>query len=596
MTVLAYVPAIGGTFIWDDDSYVTRNMTLRTGEGLRRIWTELGASPQYYPLTLSTFWVEYHIWGLSAGGYHAVNVLLHAGSAVLLWLMLRRLGVKGAWLAAAIFAVHPVHVESVEWITERKNVLSGFLYLLAAIAYLNFEGAWERGNAAERWWWYLAAVVLFAAALLSKTVTSTLPAALLLVIWWKRGRVRSVEVARLLPLLVMGVGLGLMTAWIERHNVGARGQDFDLGWVRRVLLAGRIIWFYAAKLVWPVNLCFIYPRWEVDAGVWWQWLYPLGVVGVIAALWVMRERFGRGPLAAFLFFAGTLFPALGFVNVYPMRFSYVADHFQYLASIGFIVLIAACLVRVGGLIGRNGAAAGSVIILVMLSVLTWRQAEAYAMPESLWRTTVRRNPRAWMAHTNLGVLLLDRAEAATRAGDSAGARRDFAEAEEEFRETGRLVSWHLEPWMNLGRVAELRGDYAAAEWWLKKAMRVNPREGEPHFHLGRVLAEQGKAEAAIAEYRTAIELNPEREPTYVNLGLLLADQGKPAEAIACYQSALRVQPDSIRARTALGFALMQTGKFAGAAAEFRRALALDPNFAAAREGLAEAGKAAGGGR
>ena len=224
LVFLAYLPALRGGFIWDDDAYVTHNPTLHGLGGLQHMWFKVGAVPQYYPMVHTTFWLEYHLWGLNPVGYHLINMLLHGAAAILLWQVLLRLQIQGAWLAAVIFALHPVEVESVSWITERKNVLSAVFYFAAALAYLRFVALKEPGGPNRlRWYWYLGALVLFTAALLSKTVTCTLPAALLLVCWWKKGRVQWGDIFPLLPFFALGVGLGLMTAWIEKYHVGAQG-------------------------------------------------------------------------------------------------------------------------------------------------------------------------------------------------------------------------------------------------------------------------------------------------------------------------------------------------------------------------------------
>ena len=345
------MPALRGGFNWDDDAYVTNNLTLRSVHGLSQIWGQLTATPQYYPLVFTSFWLEYHLWGLNPLGYHVVNVLLHALAAMLLWRVLVRLQLPGAWLAAGIFALHPVAVESVAWVTERKNVLSAVFYFAAALAYLRWrdDGTTTTGLRATSSWrslvLYLLSLALFICALFSKTVTASLPAALLLVIWWKHGRIAGRDVWPLLPFFVAGAALGLVTSWLERTHVGANGPEWALSFFDRCLIAGRALWFYAGKLFWPANLTFIYPRWQIDPGIWWQWLFPAAAIALVMILWSLRGRIGRGPLVAVLFFAGTLLPALGFANVYPMRYSFVADHFQYLASVGLIVLAAAGLTK-----------------------------------------------------------------------------------------------------------------------------------------------------------------------------------------------------------------------------------------------------------
>ncbi|MBU0640698.1 MAG: hypothetical protein KKB50_17685 [Planctomycetes bacterium] len=248
-TLAAYVPAMRGGFIWDDDYYVSDNQTLRTTDGLRRIWLEPGAVPQYYPLVHTTYWVEYRLWQDWAPGYHAVNVVLHALSALLVATALRRLQVPGAWFAALLFALHPVHVESVAWITERKNVLSGLFYLLAVLAYCRFANLDSNPARPGRCWGcYTLALALFLCALLSKTVTASLPAALLLLIWWKRGRIGGRDIAPLVPFFALGIALGLVTVWMEKHHVGAQGELWHLALAERLLVAGRAAWFYAGKL------------------------------------------------------------------------------------------------------------------------------------------------------------------------------------------------------------------------------------------------------------------------------------------------------------------------------------------------------------
>src|SRR5208283_3340836 len=364
-------------------------------------------------------------------GYHVVTLLLHAGCAVLFALVLRRLLAGGMspstplrafdseklaagherrryagaeWLAALLFALHPVHVESVAWITEQKNTLSLTFYLAAALAYLRFDETRRHRT-------YVFALVLFVASLWCKTVTATLPAALLVVFWWKRGRLDwRRDVLPLLPWFAVGMAAGLFSSWVERTYVGAKGAEFGLPLVGRALVAGRAIWFYAGKLVWPSGLNFVYPLWKVEPAVWWQWLFPLGVLALGASLWALR-RWTRAPLAAFLFFVGSLFPVLGFVNLYGERYSWVWDHWQYLADLGPLALAGAGLAAGWrrlplGLrwMGPGLAAALS----LSLGALTWSHCGMFHDDETLYRTTIARNPGCWMAHNNLGLLLSER--------------------------------------------------------------------------------------------------------------------------------------------------------------------------------------------
>jgi len=374
--------ALSGRIIWDDDAYVTGE-GLRSLHGLVRIWTELGATEQYYPLLHSAFWMEHRLWGDATLGYHLLNVILHAASACLLALILRRLAVPGAWFAGLIFALHPVCVESVAWITEQKNTLSTVFYLLSLLAYLRFDR--DRGRR-----WYFLATGLFLLALLTKTVTATLPAALLVIFWWQRGTLSwKRDALPLLPWLAAGAAGGMFSGWVERVYIGAHGSSYDLNLVQRTLVAARASGFYLGKLLWPANILFTYPRWTVDPAVWWQYLYPLGIGGLLWALWRVRGR-SRAPLAALLFFLGSLFPTLGFFNVYAFIFSYVADHWQYLPSLGVIALAAAGWSR-----WTRGSPVVAILVLGLLGTLTWKQSRYYRDAPTLYRATLERNPAAW---------------------------------------------------------------------------------------------------------------------------------------------------------------------------------------------------------
>ncbi|HSK09662.1 MAG TPA: tetratricopeptide repeat protein [Vicinamibacterales bacterium] len=537
LTVAAYSPAFSAGFVWDDDDHVTANATLRDVEGLKRIWFDLGAVPQYYPLVHTTFWLEYRAWGLDPLGYHAVNLSLHALAAWLLGLALVRLRVPGAWLAAALFAVHPVGVESVAWVTERKNVLSAVFYFAAALAYFRFAPPVAAALPARRGerrslapsrgsrWWYALALGLFLAALLSKTVTASLPAALLLVYWWKKGTLTRADALPLAPWFVFGLLAGSLTAWLERHHVGAQGEEWALSWADATLVAGRAVWFYAGKLAWPSNLTFVYPRWTIDAGAWWQWLFPVAALAVVAALWRARGRVGRGPLAAVLFFIGTLTPALGFFNVYPMRYSFVADHFQYLASVGVLVPMAAALARL-----RRRAA---VPILLALAVLTWHQAHAYESLDTLWRDTLEKNPAAWLAHNNLGMLRRDQ-------GRTAEAETHYRAAL-ELRPQDADVNYNLANLLaSTGRVDEAIGHY-------RRSLQSNPGLADAHNNLGAMLQGRGDLDAAVAHYRAALALEPARADTHSNMGTALLAMGRRAEAAAHFEEAVRLRPDHPRA-------------------------------------------------
>lgn len=531
LTVAAYAPALRGNLLWDDDAHVTKQ-ALRSLHGLWRIWFESGATQQYYPLLHSAFWIEHRFWGDAVLGYHLLNVTLHAAAACLVVLIMRQLRLPGAWLGGFIFALHPVCVEAVAWISEQKSTLSGVFYLSAALIYLRYDA--DRRE--SRYW---LAFGLFVLALLTKSVTATLPAALLIVFWWQRGRLDwKRDVSPLIPWFVFGACAGLFTARIERIQIGANGPEFALTPLQHVLLAGRVLWFYASKLVWPSNLIFIYPHWTIDPRVAWQYLFPAGAIFVALALLFLARRH-RGPLAAFLFFSGTLFPVLGFLNVYPFRFSYVADHFQYLASLGVIVpaaaVISTAVQRVSS--ARAAQVASIAGLAALLAILTSRQSIMYKDSETLFRTTLARNPNSWMAHNNLGFALL---------GDPSRAAESVAH--------------------------------------LQEALRLNPRSAEAHNNLGLQMAQTRHFPEAIAQFKEAIRIEPGMAVAHYNLATALsATPGDEPEAIREYETALKLDPYNASAHCNLGIVLLNTpGRWADGFGELSAALSLDPNLEPAR--------------
>jgi protein O-mannosyl-transferase len=531
-TLIAYWPSLNGGLVWDDDGHITKR-SLQSLRGLWRIWFDLGATQQYYPLLHSAFWLEHWLWGDAVLGYHLVNVAWHALAACLVVLIVKRLELPGAWLAGFVFALHPVCVESVAWISEQKNTLSAVFCLAAALVYLRFDKT--RGTKQ-----YLLATGLFVAALLSKTVTATLPAALLVVLWWKNGKLGwRRDFMPLGPWLAVGAVAGLFTAWVEKTLIGAQGADFNLTLVERCLVAGRVIWFYAWKLIWPANLMFTYPHWNVDPSDWRQYLFPVGVLGVGAGLWLVARK-NRGPLAGFLIFVGTLFPVLGFQNVYPFRYSYVADHFQYLACLGIIVP-AACAFTMAAQRWRAGAVI-PVLAVLILGGLTWMQSATFLDAETLYRDTLAKNPDSWMAHNQLGNVLV-----------------------------------------RSGRAEEAIPEYEAA-------LRLRPDIAEPHLSHGVAVyrTDPSKIDLAIAEFETALRIKPKWAEAHVDLGnALLHVPGRTPDAIAEFQAALRFDPDLVSAHNGLGNALAQTpGRVEEAVAQYQEAIRMDPDYFEAHMNLA----------
>ncbi len=563
-TLLAYFPAFQGGFIWDDAGHVTRP-DLQSLQGLERIWCELGATQQYYPFLHTAFWVEHLLWGDWAPGYHILNVLLHATAACLLGIALRRLAVRGAWLAALLFGLHPVGVESVAWISEQKNTLSTVLYFSAALAYLRFDEKRKGGP-------YALATGLFTIALLTKTVTATLPAALLVVFWWKRGRLSwRRDVVPLAPWFALAGAAGWLTAWFERTRIGAQGADFSLTLAQRGLLAGRVIWFYLGKLVWPADLVFIYPRWTVDPAQAWQWLFPLAVLALLVGLWLGRRR---GVIAGLLFFVGTLFPALGFINVFPFLFSFVADHFQYLAGAGILVLGSAGLESLRPRLPVAGGRVLAALGLAALGILTWHQSTMYRDVFTLYETTLAKNPACWLAHNNL-------AEALANSGRT-------PEAIPHLEQALRLRPGFPEAENNLGDDLRQLGRPQEALPHLERALRLQPTFAEAHNNLGAALMMTGRSVEGIAEFNEALRLKPGYAVARLNLGLARANAGQPDQAIGDFAEAVRLKPDFGQAELNWGIGLTLAGRFPEAQTHFERALQLEPDSPAVHYGFARA--------
>ncbi len=524
-----YSPAFHGKFIWDDARYVEHNLALRSTEGLEQIWTSLRTEPQYYPLTHTSYWLEYQLSAKDANGqadplvFHITNTALHAIAAILLWLVLRRLGLPAAWLIAAIWAVHPLQTESVAWISERKNVLSGVFFFGSILAYLMAYGIGGSGEGKEQeeafpWGGWTVALVLFVCALLSKTVACSMPAVVLLLVWWKRGRVPMRQVLALLPFFVIGAGFALMTAGLEVSQVRAVGNDWALTPAGHVLVAGRAIWFYAAKNIWPYPLSFSYFKWHVDASQPWQWVFPAGVVLVIAGLFALRRRIGRGPVVAALIFCGVLVPALGFFNIYPMRYSYVADHFQYLAGPALIAVVVVAVVKLvrlmlagsGKLHDRPAPYVLSAIVLVVLGGMSFVRAQVFTGMIPLWRDVVVKNPDSWMGHYNLGTALM----------------KDADEPGHTLEERTKML------------------DEAAAQFAL--TVQIRPQHDNAYNNWGKVLYEQGHPDAALAKFHKAIEIDPTNIAVVQNIAAVVAGKGDYAQAESLLRHAL-----DLRRRTLL---------------------------------------------
>jgi tetratricopeptide (TPR) repeat protein len=395
----------------------------------------------------------------------------------------------------------------------------------------------------------------------------TLPPVILLLTWWKTGRITKRDVMPTLPMFAIGVVAGLNTIWMERHVVGAQGDLFDLSAADRLLVAGRALWFYAGKMIWPTELTFIYPRWTIDPTQWQQWLYPAAVISVMALLFLLRKRIGRGPLTAVLLFAGMLFPALGFFDVYPMRFSFVADHFNYLSAIGIIALVVSLLVRLPGAPIFSGA------VLIALGTLTWQQLPIYQNHHTLWRDTIEKNDQAVIAYTNLGI-------ARTNAGAYDEAQT-LLERAIELEPTNRLA-------LNaMGNVHKEAGRLREAIPFYRRAIEANEWFAVARVNLATTLyqldPDDGEVEAqlqrAIADSR-----EPRPHAQYL-LGVVLGLRERPAESLEHMKIAGRLRPDDADTQYQLALAYGRTNELNLAAHHLRRAIELDPDHDRAREML-----------
>lgn len=578
---LIYFPVYRAGFIWDDDMYVVENPTLRDLTGLGRIWLEPGATPQYYPAVFTTLWIEHRLWGLNPAGYHAVNVACHAAGAVLLATFLSRLAVPRSQTVAGLFAVHPVQVESVAWITERKNVLSFPLAVAAGILLLPLLGLDRLGSPTAspaagrpRWPWarYAAALAVFALALASKSVVCSLPALLLLLVWWQRGRIGSHDLLLVAPFFALGLVAGLHTAALERSLVGASGEGFEFSAADRILIAGRVVVFYAWSLLWPTGLLFNYPRWSIDATAAWQWAFPAVVIAAGGITFALRHRIGRGAFAAWAAYVGILFPSLGFVNVWPFVYSFVADHFQYHASPAFLTLAVTIAAAAAGRLVPSGSSGrtwrlATAALLTCLGLLTARQATAYRDLDTLYRHTIAGNPRSFLAINNLANLFIGRGQYA-----AAVPLLEEAIRLSEIDSHRTLASVTLA--RVRGRLHRERGEYAEALAAFTRGLGLLRNDPALLLNIAETRQLAGDEAGAEEAYRDLLAAHPRCAPAMVSYGTLLSAAGRTAEAEAMYASSLQTTP-SARAAYNLAVLLLKAGRDGEALRYAAQAVALD---------------------
>src|SRR6266852_2832549 len=570
LTILVYRPVSHGGFIWDDDAYVTENALLTAPDGLRRIWFSLDAPSQYFPLVYTAFRIERGLWDLNPTGYHWVNLLLHVANALLVWRLLVRLKVPGAWLAAAIFALHPVQVESVAWITERKNVLMGFFFLLTLLAWIAFVD--ERTK--RPWRFYGLALILYALALSAKTTACILPAALLLILWSQKKPINKRRLNQVVPFLIMGIGMGLLAVWWERYHQGTRGVLFALGPIERLLIASRAVWFYLSKLIWPSNLTFIYPKWNISPAYPLDYAWLLTGIVLCAVIYFMRRYVGRSVEVAAAFFVATLSPVLGFIMLYTFRYTFVADHYQYLACIGPIALVSAGVVSLADVLkqSRPLVRSAALCVVAVLAVLTWRQATMYADIEALWRTTLVRNPGCWMAHNNLGIVLFQKGQT----DEAIGHYRATLEMQPDF--------WDAE--YNLGIALLSKGEVDEAILYCEKAVAKEPNDPDARVALANALLQKKRIDDAIVHYQKAVAMRPDYFLARYGLGHALLEKGQLSAAIEHCRAALLIRPGNPDCHTILAVALDESGHSVEAIQHYERALEISPQSVSALNNLA----------
>ncbi|MGO9528335.1 MAG: tetratricopeptide repeat protein [Verrucomicrobiia bacterium] len=532
VTIVAYLPVMRGGFLFDDFYLITNNEMIDARDGLYRFWFTTEA-PDYYPLTSSLWWFEWRWWGDNPMGYHLLNVIFHAANAVLVWMILRRLKIPGAWLAGLVFAIHPVNVATVAWISEQKNTLSMLLYALAIFLYLRF---YEDG----RWRWHALSLAAFLLALLSKSAVVMLPVVLLGCVWWLRHKVEWKDVVRSLPFFALSVAFGLVTIWFQHHR--ALGGAFrTVGSGFRLAAAGGAVWFYLCKALVPYNLTLIYPKWEIDASLWTSYVPGALLLGSLLVFWWKRDTWGRPLVFALGYFVVSLFPVLGFFDQGFYSYSLVADHWQYYSIVGVIALVVASGQNICLRMGKRGPSIGSlasVVVLAILAVATLRRAAIYRSEETLWRDALAKNPDAAEAHYNIGV----------------------------------------------GLVREGKSEEGIEQW--KQQLQAEPNNVEVRYNLGIVLAQAGRTQEAMEQWKQALRLKPDLAEAHFNLGVALAGLGRVKEAIGHWEQALRIRPDYAEAHYNLGVASEQTGDVRGAIQHYEQALRLRPDYGVASNSLA----------
>jgi len=572
--ILTYSPVWWAGYIWDDNWHVTANPYVIGPLGLEGIWTT--GEWRDFPLVITMFWMEHALWGVTPLPYHLVNVVEHAACAVLLWRVLRSLQISGAWLGAALWALHPVNVESVAWISEMKNTQSCLFYLLSILFFVRWLK--EEKEQKRDGWNYSLSLLFAALAMASKSSTVVLPVVLCLCAWWVEGRWRRHYLMRLIPVFLMSGVASVVTVWPQATDRAAVADpQGGQSWPQHVAISGDVIWFYLGKLLWPYPLIAIYPRWQIDAGQWVSYLPLLAAIIVVGFLWLKRGSRFRPAFFALAYFLVTLSPFLGVIDQSFWRFSFVEDHLQYLACMGPLALAGAGMVWLGDFAIRGRpwwrgiSCAG---ILLILGILSWHQSGIYENEETFWSSTLAWNPDCWLGHNNLGV--------------ASAQQGRLEEAMAEFQEALKLDPNYAGAFCNLGNALLQKGQIDEAMVQFTKALEIDPAMAEANYNLGLICAQTGKVDEAMLLYEKALKINPYYAEAHLNLGNTLFQKGRMDEAIAEYRRAMEINPNYQLAHYNLGTVFLQMGRVDEAIAQFQEAIRLNPEDSDAQKKLAEA--------
>lgn len=606
LVLIAYVPAMRAGFNWDDGDFLTQNKMIKAPDGLYRFWFTAEA-PDYFPLTSSMLWIEWRLWEMNPMGYHVVNVLLHLGMCLALWRVLKRLKIVGAWLIALVYAVHPVNVESVAWITERKNTLPMFFAMLSVFLFLRVltdERAFLKKD-------YLLSLLVFVLALLSKTSVALFPVVLLGCVWWIKRRITRDDIVRTLPFFTVAFVLSVVTIWFQYNR--AIGDDIIRtdGFASRLAGAGWAVWFYLYKALLPVNLIFVYPRWEINAHNPISYVPGMLLIVLGYVFWRQREGWGRPFVLAMGYYVVTLFPVLGFFNIYFMKYSLVADHWQYTSLVGVVALVvggAIVLVQKRTSAYRQIAAACAVALVLCLTSLTWRHSHIFTNEETLWRDTIAKNPRAVIAYDNLGVQLMhqghlekaiplhqkaleidpNNVKAMNNLGVALVRSGRFDEAEPYFQRALQLDPDFASVYNNIGLSLARQGDDDSALPYYQKALELEPTHSDALNNIANVYARRGDHDRAIEHFQKALEIHPDHAESHYGTALSLTFKGELDLAEQHYLRSLAVKPFSADTHNNLGALYQQKGDIERAISSFQQALRCDPSFSSARFNLANA--------